>query len=294
MLCSMTPAAIKDLRTAEGLSQQAFANRVGVTRLTVINWETGKRPPSATHLAVLVGLTQPHPRPVAPVAKPPADDDQLSLTQCAEALGLKPGSDRTLRNAIKQNTLSHTVRLGYNGQPQYFVRRADLLRWHGNPQTFTAHRDPRGAAVAQRATLLALVTPSSDFPLTARVFDAQDVRAIRQALHLTQAAFADAVGVKVNTVKQWEGGRYAPSTGYQQALRTLVAGAPALPRPTPPPPAPAPVTGVACIWVQKTGEPVVSVGCCARRVAIGMLPPADETIDCIYCGKPVRVQLRSR
>ena len=39
----MTRTALKRIRTALGLSQAAFADRVGVRRETVARWETGTR-----------------------------------------------------------------------------------------------------------------------------------------------------------------------------------------------------------------------------------------------------------
>lgn len=36
---------LKDYREEAGLNQSEFAERVGITRQTVINWETGKKYP---------------------------------------------------------------------------------------------------------------------------------------------------------------------------------------------------------------------------------------------------------
>ncbi|MCS6290397.1 MAG: helix-turn-helix transcriptional regulator [Nitrospira sp.] len=40
----MTPTDLKTLRSALGLSQQALADRLGVTRNTVTRWEMGLHP----------------------------------------------------------------------------------------------------------------------------------------------------------------------------------------------------------------------------------------------------------
>jgi transcriptional regulator with XRE-family HTH domain len=41
---------IKALRLAAGLTQRALATRIGVTTLSVSNWETGRNEPSARQL----------------------------------------------------------------------------------------------------------------------------------------------------------------------------------------------------------------------------------------------------
>jgi len=39
----MAPDELRDLRAAAGLTQQALADRLGVKRLTVSQWEQGRR-----------------------------------------------------------------------------------------------------------------------------------------------------------------------------------------------------------------------------------------------------------
>lgn len=45
----MTPADLKALRAATGLTQKALAARLGVIRVTVARWETGAVPISKLH-----------------------------------------------------------------------------------------------------------------------------------------------------------------------------------------------------------------------------------------------------
>lgn len=45
---------LKNIRLASGLSQEGFAERVGVSRQTVVNWEKGKYLPSADKITVII------------------------------------------------------------------------------------------------------------------------------------------------------------------------------------------------------------------------------------------------
>ena len=42
----MSPEEIRELRTRMGLSQDKFARKIGVTQVTVYNWEKGRTEPS--------------------------------------------------------------------------------------------------------------------------------------------------------------------------------------------------------------------------------------------------------
>jgi transcriptional regulator with XRE-family HTH domain len=53
---TVTPAAIKGVRQAKGLSQQAFASLLGVSTSTVARWETGDVEPTGTAALVLGAL----------------------------------------------------------------------------------------------------------------------------------------------------------------------------------------------------------------------------------------------
>jgi putative transcriptional regulator len=50
-----------------------------------------------------------------------------------------------------------------------------------------------------------------------------DVKAIRQANRMTQAAFAEAFRLKVGAVRDWEQGRRRPDTGSVTLLRMVEA-----------------------------------------------------------------------
>ena len=49
----MSPEEIKELRQRLGLSQNKFARKVGVTQITVYNWEQGKTTPPEPTLNLL-------------------------------------------------------------------------------------------------------------------------------------------------------------------------------------------------------------------------------------------------
>ena len=53
---TVTPAAIKEVRQAKRLSQQAFASLLGVSTSTVARWETGDVEPTGTAALVLGAL----------------------------------------------------------------------------------------------------------------------------------------------------------------------------------------------------------------------------------------------
>jgi putative transcriptional regulator len=60
-----------------------------------------------------------------------------------------------------------------------------------------------------------------DTELVTREFKAPDIRAIRERLGITQAIFADVLGVNVRTVQNWEQGHRVP-TGPAMALLKIV------------------------------------------------------------------------
>lgn len=53
-------------------------------------------------------------------------------------------------------------------------------------------------------------------------WNAKTVRALRRSLRLSQQQFAGEIGVRQQTVSEWETGRYAPR-GASDRLLTLVA-----------------------------------------------------------------------
>ena len=58
-----------------------------------------------------------------------------------------------------------------------------------------------------------------------RIFDALDIKAIRQKTGLSQMQFANMIGVKVRTLQNWEQKLHQP-TGTAAALFTIVAHEP--------------------------------------------------------------------
>ena len=60
-----------------------------------------------------------------------------------------------------------------------------------------------------------------DAKLVTHEFNAPDIRAIRDGLGLTQAIFADVLGVNIRTVQNWEQGHRSP-TGPAMALLKIV------------------------------------------------------------------------
>jgi len=79
------------------------------------------------------------------------------------------------------------------------------------------------AARSRLASKLASLAPRSAKPKT----DADYARAIRAATKLTQAEFADRIGVPIETVRNWEQGKRTPR-GPARALLKVIESAPDL------------------------------------------------------------------
>jgi transcriptional regulator with XRE-family HTH domain len=128
----MTGAEIKAARGPRGLRE--FARLVGISPTLLSFLERGQRQATAAVQAKIAAAP-----PVSAAAAP--DQDLLSLAQCCALLGLKYGSDKTLRVAVRKGALPYVERLDPRNRPQYFIRRGDLLHWHATQ--YQRHRDPR-------------------------------------------------------------------------------------------------------------------------------------------------------
>lgn len=66
------PHAIKGIRGMLNMPQDSFAARIGVSKTTVCNWETGVSQPRVAHVDQIYGLCEEHGIRDAPlVYKPP-------------------------------------------------------------------------------------------------------------------------------------------------------------------------------------------------------------------------------
>jgi transcriptional regulator with XRE-family HTH domain len=63
--------------------------------------------------------------------------------------------------------------------------------------------------------------------------DSSEIRALRTSLHLTQRQLAEALGLDVDLVRQWEKAERFPTRTHVQALEALRARPPAAPPPSP-------------------------------------------------------------
>lgn len=54
---TFNPGQIRALRAGLGLTQQAFADRVGVTKQAISLWEAGRSEPTVEHLLRIVNAT---------------------------------------------------------------------------------------------------------------------------------------------------------------------------------------------------------------------------------------------
>ena len=79
--------------------------------------------------------------------------------------------------------------------------------------------------VASLGEVLDDVRGAKTLPVVARVPEAVDVRAIRRASGLSQAAFAARFGINRRTLEDWEQSRFAPDP-MARVLLTIVAREP--------------------------------------------------------------------
>lgn len=56
----MNKETIKKIRLSQGLDQLEFASEIGVSRTTVCNWETGKKPPRPSAIKKMLEFCQNH------------------------------------------------------------------------------------------------------------------------------------------------------------------------------------------------------------------------------------------
>ncbi len=92
-------------------------------------------------------------------------------------------------------------------------------RRRAQPQALPAATPPS----SRLASRLAALAPRSARPKT----DADYARAIRAATKLTQAEFAERIGVPIETVRNWEQGKRSPR-GPARALLKVIEQAPDL------------------------------------------------------------------
>lgn len=76
-------------RTATGLTQEDFAVLIGCDRVTVANWETGRRPPSRLS-ASLLRLIEAHPKLAVRTLRKGKEDVEKKLSVLREQVGRTP------------------------------------------------------------------------------------------------------------------------------------------------------------------------------------------------------------
>lgn len=147
---------VKALRDRLGITQVQLAARVGVAVQAVKQWEGGYNAPKGQRLARLIDLQrEADRRPAAVVAPPPAAAPppstpgadptrrELRIGEAVRLMGLAPGSDRTIRNAILSGALPGHKAPGYRASiAEWCFYADDFEKWRD--KTHNANRDPRG------------------------------------------------------------------------------------------------------------------------------------------------------
>jgi transcriptional regulator with XRE-family HTH domain len=115
----MEPADIAGARKRLGLTQQAFADRLGISRRTVESWESGRRPPAGLYKKALEDIMQTEGRYTVHVIAPSntinpgayfASDNWLGAKQFALGYLEHGVAGCVIRDAEKNSAVVYRVR----------------------------------------------------------------------------------------------------------------------------------------------------------------------------------------
>jgi DNA-binding transcriptional regulator YiaG len=76
------------------------------------------------------------------------------------------------------------------------------------------------AGVIRKEEFVKFTVRSLEFP-PVEEFSGDEIKDLREALSLSQALFADAVGAKRDTISKWERGEATPRKSFRRILHTL-------------------------------------------------------------------------
>ena len=192
-------------RKAAGLRRMDLAAQIGVSEETIRLWEKGSVQPSAERLARLIAVLS-----LETTEWPVQRDPVPELPVLAQALRLERESRRaTQAEVVRLLDVPQATYAGWEtgrttpGEPHHAVL-ADFL---GTTE----------AALAAMCDTPFLVD-TSEWPKLGQLLGAR-----RQALRLTRAALAEAVGVSAGTVVAWELGYRAPGSTQLPVLARVLS-----------------------------------------------------------------------
>uniref|UniRef100_B8HYF2 Transcriptional regulator, XRE family n=1 Tax=Cyanothece sp. (strain PCC 7425 / ATCC 29141) TaxID=395961 RepID=B8HYF2_CYAP4 len=201
---------ILTLRQRTGWTKEEFAQRLGVSLQTIINWEQGKCQPMSRSILSLQQLMQ----------ELEDAEDLLSAYFSQATLGQEPSLAHlilTLRHRMGLSQVEFAALLGVTFKT---VISWEKERCQPNPRLM-AQIERLVQQLGDRGTdLLQLYFPHPTVPTepsTARL-----LQTLRQRLGLTQSQFAATLGVTLMTISRWEKGRGKPKRRFMPLIKRQV------------------------------------------------------------------------
>ncbi len=176
---------IKELRESKGLSQGKFAESIGIGRTAIVGYEKGKFKPSAEVAAKIkevYGITVDEAASAAPA---PVEEKKTAKR------GKKKAEAAPVAPAVEEKK---TTKRGMKKTAPVAEEQAAPTKRGGRKKAAPAPAAEQPAPATAEETNIAAA-----------------IKALRTAQHLSQAAFAESIGLKTNTVSAYEQGRIKPS-----------------------------------------------------------------------------------
>ena len=182
---------LRTARTARGLSVEALALELGVSKCSVEKWQRGFLPKGTNRrkLEVFFGVVLPTPEA--------SGDSPLKIARAAKHLSARELADQIGVSPPVLYSWEHGRRVPSEEQQQ----RLEVILGVALPFTRTTVEDD-GSFAPER------------------------IREARNKLGISQAVLAERLGVSVDTIKQWEAGRTRPNPKRRDALNSILHLAP--------------------------------------------------------------------
>ncbi len=177
---------IRSIRKEHGLNQSEFAEQVGVSPTTVSNWETGSTTPSSDRLEEIRNL-------------------DIEETEEEERDQISGAYIKKVRNELGLSQKEFAEQLG--------VSPTTVSNWE------TGSTSPNSDLLDKVENLD--VVEESEKESEDVEFSSEDIKQLREKHDLTQAEFAEELGVSSATVSNWERGASSPGKTAVEKLRKL-------------------------------------------------------------------------
>jgi DNA-binding transcriptional regulator YiaG len=193
-----TRRTLPAMRKRFDLTQQELAQLLELSPVTVSSWETNRSRPSGENMARIVALRS-------------MGQDEVNAALGREALPkpMEPAQIKALREALGL-TQADLAKLAV-------VSVASVTAWETGKSTPQGANRQALAAVAQMtmedaAGKLGREGPGKRMATTAKAGELapEKIRQMRREAGMSQKAFAEALGVAVNSISNWETGRTKP------------------------------------------------------------------------------------